>query len=66
MLAELAVLDGIREEDPRIAEVPVPTPGTVVERSTGHTSASTPPIVRAVQLSKGAIGKPARARSPHL
>lgn len=33
--------------------------GSVLETSTGHTSASTPPIVKAVQLLKGANGKPA-------
>lgn len=32
---------------------------SMFETSTGHTSASTPPIVEAVQLLKGAIGKPA-------
>ena len=31
----------------------------MVAASTGHTSASTPPIVKAVQLLKGGFGKPA-------
>jgi hypothetical protein len=35
--------------------------GTMVATSTGHTSASMPPIVKAVQLPKGALGKPAYA-----
>ena len=33
--------------------------GSMLETSTGHTSASTPPIVSAVQLLNGAMGKPA-------
>jgi len=40
--------------------------GSLSETSTGHTSASTPPTFRAVQLLKGADGKPANALPPHV
>jgi hypothetical protein len=40
--------------------------GMTVATSTGHTSASMPPMINAVQLLKGALGKPAYARPPQL
>jgi hypothetical protein len=42
-------------------DIAVDEGATWFETSTGHTSASTPPIVSTVQLLKGAFGKPAKA-----
>jgi hypothetical protein len=53
---ELALAGALVE--PELSEA-VDDGGTMVATSTGHTSASMPPIVKAVQLPKGAVGKPA-------
>jgi hypothetical protein len=77
MLAEVIILDD-NEDDTggleivlayalveRSVDENVGEGGSIFDTSTGHTSASTPPIVRAVQLLKGADGKPAKALPPH-
>lgn len=40
--------------------------GSRLDTSTGHTSASAPPIVVAEQLENGAWGKPAKAFPPQV
>jgi hypothetical protein len=72
MLAEPVELAGIADDTGGfevLANAPldenVDEGGSWSETSTGQTSASTPPTIRAVQLLKGADGKPANALPPH-
>ncbi len=71
MLAELPTADDVEDDteelegmlDGALVELwideKVDDGAVMFETSTGHTLASTPPIVKAVQLLNGALGKPA-------
>ncbi len=71
MLEELRTLDALDDEPGRLetelagtlvelsTNELVDDGGSISDTSTGHTSASTPPIVMTEQLLKGADGKPA-------
>lgn len=69
MPAELPTLEEVEDDTGGLDVVPagasvelgVDEADEGCEASTGQTSASTPPIVKAVQLLKGARGKPANA-----